>query len=161
MAAAVLLNMYLPGQNGGEATYSLLFGESSPCGKLAETWPYEYADVPFGDDFGKTKNEVYKESVFVGYRYYISNKDKVRFPFGFGLSYAAFEYSELDIRDMGDSFLISAKINSIIPINPDKIMLTTCCMMGTYGLYYLFQLAIYSLSFFPIRERDSSLTSPY
>ena len=65
-----ILNMYLPGQNGGEATYSLLFGEISPSGKLAETWPYNYSDVPFGDDFGKTQNEIYKESVFVGYRYY-------------------------------------------------------------------------------------------
>ena len=64
-----ILNMYLPGQNGGEATFSLLFGESSPCGRLAETWPLEYADVPFGDTFGKSQNEVYKESIFIGYRY--------------------------------------------------------------------------------------------
>lgn len=52
--------------------------------------------------------------------------------------------------------LISAKINSIIPINPDKIMLTTCCMMGTYGLYYLFQLAIYSMVGYVFADKNGA-----
>ena len=52
--------------------------------------------------------------------------------------------------------LISAKINSIIPINPDKIMLTTCCMMGTYGLFYLFQLAIYSMVGYVFADKNGA-----
>lgn len=57
-----ILNMYLPGQNGGEATSPLLFEETSPCGRLAEAWPLAYADVPFGDTFGKSQNEVPERS---------------------------------------------------------------------------------------------------
>ena len=72
-----VLNMYLPGQRGGEATRKLLFGEKNPCGKLAETWVKSYSGVPYGDKFSKTKIEVYKESVFVGYRYYQKAKSRI------------------------------------------------------------------------------------
>ena len=51
-----------PVDTGGTAAAWLLFGEANPGGRLAETWPMAYADVPFGDSFGKTQNEVYKES---------------------------------------------------------------------------------------------------
>ena len=88
-----ILDMYLPGQNGGTACCELLFGEKNPAGRLAETWPMTYADVPFGDVFSKKINEVYKESVFVGYRYYKSAEKQVRYPFGYGLSYTNFAYS--------------------------------------------------------------------
>ena len=62
-----ILHMFLPGQNGGSATARLLCGDKSPSGKPAETWPIRYGDVPFGDEFGKTIREIYKESIFVGY----------------------------------------------------------------------------------------------
>lgn len=75
-SVSAILNMYLPGQNGGTAAAWLLFGEANPGGRLAETWPMAYADVPFGDSFGKTQNEVYKESVYVGYRYYLTANKK-------------------------------------------------------------------------------------
>lgn len=75
-SVSAILNMYLPGQNGGSAAAWLLFGEANPGGRLAETWPVAYADVPFGDSFGKTQNEVYKESVYVGYRYYLTANKK-------------------------------------------------------------------------------------
>ena len=88
-----ILDMYLPGQNGGTACCELLFGEKNPAGRLAETWPMTYSDVPFGDMFSKKINEVYKESVFVGYRYYTSAEKQVRYPFGYGLSYTNFAYS--------------------------------------------------------------------
>ena len=88
-----ILDMYLPGQNGGTACCELLFGEKDPAGRLAETWPMTYADVPFGDVFSKKINEVYKESVFVGYRYYTSAEKQVRYPFGYGLSYTNFAYT--------------------------------------------------------------------
>lgn len=65
-----ILNMYLPGQSGGRACAELLFGRADPSGRLAETWPLKYEDVPFGSSFSKTEREVYKESVYVGYRYY-------------------------------------------------------------------------------------------
>ena len=93
-----LLNMFLPGQYGGEATFDLLFGKVSPSGRLAETWPLNYEDVPFGNEFAKTKQEIYKESIYVGYRYYLTKNKEVRFPFGYGLSYSTFEYSNLRIE---------------------------------------------------------------
>ena len=107
-----ILNMYLPGQNGGEATYSLLFGEISPSGKLAETWPYNYSDVPFGDDFGKTQNEIYKESVFVGYRYYTTVGKKTRYPFGYGLSYTSFAYENMTVEETESEFHISCDVSN-------------------------------------------------
>ncbi len=91
---SAILNMYLPGQNGGTAVYELLFGIKNPCGKLAETWPLKYEDVPSHETFGKSINEVYSEGTEVGYRYYQKHNIPVRFPFGFGLSYTAFVKSE-------------------------------------------------------------------
>lgn len=94
-----ILNMYLPGQKGGDAVAALLFGEANPGGKLAETWPMTYGDVPFGEQFSVSPVEVYKESVFVGYRYYGSADKPVRWPFGHGLSYTEFAYSNLSVQE--------------------------------------------------------------
>ena len=89
-----ILNMYLPGQNGGTAVVRLLFGEANPSGKLAETWPLRYEDVPCHETFGKGIHEIYAEGCEVGYRYYNKHGIPVRFPFGFGLSYTSFEKSD-------------------------------------------------------------------
>ena len=110
--AAAILNMYLPGQRGGEAMRKLLFGEKNPCGKLAETWVKSYSDVPYGDKFSKTKIEVYKESVFVGYRYYQKAKKAVAFPFGFGLSYTTFGYSDMKIEENGGEIIVTATVTN-------------------------------------------------
>ncbi len=107
-----ILNMYLPGQRGGEATRKLLFGEKNPCGKLSETWVKSYSDVPYGEIFSKTQIEVYKESVFVGYRYYQKVKKQVAFPFGFGLSYTTFDYSDMKIEENCDVIIVSATITN-------------------------------------------------
>ena len=90
---SAILNMFLPGQNGGEATAQLLFGDKNPSGKLAETWPLRYEDVPNHETFGKTLQEVYAEGTEVGYRYYRTHDVPVRYPFGHGLSYTTFEQS--------------------------------------------------------------------
>ncbi len=91
---SAILNMYLPGQNGGTATWELLFGEKNPSGKLAETWPLKYEDVPSAGTFGRGVNEIYSEGTEVGYRYYRKHGIPVRFPFGFGLSYTTFEKTD-------------------------------------------------------------------
>lgn len=93
-----ILNLYLPGQCGGEAGARLIFGEANPSGKLAETWYKHYADVPYGEEYSKKANEFYKESVFVGYRYAKTAKVSPAFPFGFGLSYTDFEYKNLAVK---------------------------------------------------------------
>lgn len=107
-----LLDMYLPGQCTGEATYRLLFGEANPSGRLSETYPVSYKDVPFHENFSKSEIEVYKESVYVGYRYYLSANRRVRYPFGYGLSYSTFEYSALKIEDIGSSYVLSLDVTN-------------------------------------------------
>ena len=100
---SAILNMYLPGQNGGDAVARLLYGEANPSGKLAETWPMRYEDVPGHETFGKGIDEVYAEGMEVGCRYYDKHNVPVRYPFGFGLSYTAFEHSEW-VKD-GDAYV--------------------------------------------------------
>ena len=109
---SAILDMYLPGQSGGRACANLLFGKANPAGRLAETWPLRYEDVPFGETFGKSKNEVYKESIFVGYRYYTTAKKKVRYPFGYGLSYTSFAWSDMQMSEEGEKFMISCRVKN-------------------------------------------------
>ena len=107
---SAILNMYLPGQSGGTACANLLFGRANPSGRLAETWPIRYEDVPFGNEFGKSVNEVYKESIFVGYRYYATAKKQVRYPFGYGLSYTKFAYRDMKARKDGEKIIVSCEV---------------------------------------------------
>ena len=107
-----ILDMYLPGQNGGTACAELLTGEKSPAGRLAETWPLTYSDVPFGDVFTKNVNEVYMESVFVGYRYYTSANKAVRYPFGYGLSYTNFAYTASPAVVKGDTVSVTCGVTN-------------------------------------------------
>ncbi len=109
---SAILNMYLPGQNGGTATYNLLFGIKSPCGKLAETWVKSFEDVPFGNEYSRTVNEIYKESVFVGYRYFLTAEKEVRYPFGYGLSYTSFGYEDMRVEEREGEFKVSCKISN-------------------------------------------------
>ncbi|MBO7658401.1 MAG: glycoside hydrolase family 3 C-terminal domain-containing protein [Clostridia bacterium] len=106
-SADAILNMYLPGQNGGEAAARLLFGEVNPSGKLAETWPLKYEDVPSHATFGKDANEIYAEGSEVGYRYYNKHGVRVRYPFGHGLSYTSF--SQSDWKNEGGEYTVTVK----------------------------------------------------
>jgi beta-glucosidase len=108
-----ILNMYLPGQAGGEAAAQLLFGEKNPSGKLAETWMKSYTDVPFGEQFVQQKSELYKESIYVGYRYYdFLQGEGVRYPFGHGLSYTQFAYESLQVQQDSETFIVTCEISN-------------------------------------------------
>lgn len=97
-SAAILL-MYLSGCQGGGAAVDVLAGDVNPSGKLAETWPQRLADTALGSTFPDMDREVhYRESVFVGYRYYDAVGVDPAFPFGFGLSYTQFEYRNLEVN---------------------------------------------------------------
>ncbi len=95
---SAILYMGLPGQAGGEAVANLLYGRANPCGKLAESWPCIYEDVPSSDIYGKTKDALYQEGIYVGYRYYDKAGAAVRWPFGYGLSYTRFACSALSVE---------------------------------------------------------------
>ena len=116
-----ILDMQLPGEAGGEATTKLLFGEVNPSGKLSQTWPYQYSDIPFGNEFTSSLYELYKESIFVGYRYYSTVKKEVRFPFGYGLSYTTFEYSKLTIKQEKDGLFASFLVKNIGKVNGKEV----------------------------------------
>ncbi len=108
-----ILNMYLPGQGGGEALWKLVYGEKAPSGRLAESWPLSYEDVPFGESFGKGINEIYKEGILVGYRYYLTANKRVRYPFGYGLSYTKFEYSSFSVKEERDEVIVGFSIKNV------------------------------------------------
>jgi len=93
-----ILEVYLSGQAVGESTVDLLYGKVNPSGKLAETFPKRLQDNPSYLNFPGTNRTVeYKEGVFIGYRYYDAKEMDVLYPFGFGLSYTTFDYSDLEL----------------------------------------------------------------
>ena len=93
-----VLNGYLGGQASGLAVADLLTGKANPSGKLAETYPAALSDTPCYNYYpGTEQTAEHRESVFVGYRYYDSAMKNVLFPFGFGLSYTSFEYSDIKL----------------------------------------------------------------
>ncbi|MFC0268131.1 glycoside hydrolase family 3 C-terminal domain-containing protein [Kushneria aurantia] len=96
--ADAILAGYLGGQACGEALADLLLGDVSPCGKLAETFPQRLADTPCYLNFpGEGDRVRYGEGIFVGYRYYDSAEVAPLFPFGHGLSYSRFDYTDLEL----------------------------------------------------------------
>ena len=99
---AGVLQMYLAGQASGGAAVNLLFGDVTPCGKLAETFPLHLEDNPSYLNFPGNREKVcYQEGVFIGYRYYDKKKMDVLFPFGYGLSYTDFTYSNMKVTVNG------------------------------------------------------------
>ena len=100
-----ILHCYLNGQAGAQAALNILEGKVNPSGKLSETFPIKLEDVASSDNFpSHTRTIEYREAYGVGYRYFEKANVAVRFPFGFGLSYTTFEYSNLKIRPDGISF---------------------------------------------------------
>lgn len=100
-----ILETYLGGEGVGAATVDILFGRANPSGKLPETFPLKLSDNPSYLNFpGETDKVEYKEGIFVGYRYYDKKEMKVLFPFGHGLSYTSFSYSDLkaDKKELTD-----------------------------------------------------------
>ena len=100
-----ILWLGLPGEAGGEAAARLLFGEAEPAGRLAESWPVRYADCPISGHYGE-RDPLYREGLYVGYRYYASAGVPVRYAFGHGLGYTRFEYSDMEADAGGVSFTL-------------------------------------------------------
>jgi beta-glucosidase len=103
-----LLYFGLAGQAGSSAAVHALTGEINPSGHLAESWPLAYEDCPSSRWYPAAKrNAVYREGPFVGYRYYVTADVDVRFPFGYGLSYSNFTYTDLEVDDEGITFNVN------------------------------------------------------
>lgn len=109
-----VLEAYLGGEAVGEAECRILFGEVNPSGKLAETFPLQLEDNPsYLYYIGEEDVVEYREGVFVGYRYYDKKKMNVLFPFGHGLSYTSFDYSNLktDKKTMKDTEVLTVSVD--------------------------------------------------
>lgn len=104
------------GEEGGNALADVLSGKVNCSGRLADTIPMHYADIPFGDTFsylnGDVENEYYKEGIYVGYRYYDSYSKAVRYPFGYGLSYTTFEMHVVEVALSGDTVILRVQVTN-------------------------------------------------
>lgn len=102
-----IIHGYLSGQAGAAAMLRALVGEINPSGKLSESYPLRYEDVSSAPYFpAKERNAEYREGLYVGYRYYETANVPVRYPFGYGLSYTTFAYSDLQADDKKATFTL-------------------------------------------------------
>jgi len=98
---SALVEMWYGGQEAGTALASILFGEANPSGKLPVSLPKEFKDSPAAANYpGENLHVNYAEGIYVGYRYYDTKNVEPQFPFGFGLSYTKFEYSDLKVTPL-------------------------------------------------------------
>lgn len=115
--AAGLIAAYTAGQAVSEALVDILTGTVNPSGKLAETWPVKQMDVPCALNYPQKKTAVYEEGIYVGYRYYEKKQMPVCFPFGCGISYTEFVYSNLQVEK--DDFVDTEKV--IVSVDVENI----------------------------------------
>lgn len=103
-----ILHGYLGGQAGAGAMLDVLTGRHNPSGRLSETYPIRYEDTPAFNYFPSVqRNSEYREGIFVGYRYYNTSRVRVQYPFGYGLSYTEFVYTDLQITTEGVTFTLT------------------------------------------------------
>ena len=124
-----ILNCYLGGEALGTALEKVLYGTVNPSGRLAETFALKHNDIS-SDPYFMTgnNNTFYQESIYLGYRYYISANQEVRFPFGYGLSYTHFEYSNMQISKSkltkdNQSLTVSVDITNNGPVAGKEVVL--------------------------------------
>ena len=110
------------GEGVKEALANVITGKTNPSGKLAETYPMSLEETPTGSDFGNVFTLPYKEGLYVGYRYYDSFNKEVRYPFGYGLSYTSFEYSDIKIEKLGDNdYEVSYTVKNVGEVDGSEI----------------------------------------
>ena len=126
-----ILCAWQAGQEGGNSVVDVLSGKQSPSGKFTMTWPVKFTDAYSSKNFpidenpridmmnqgqkGNVKNvdyTDYEEDIYVGYRYFDSFEVPVSYPFGFGLSYTTFEYSDAKIAEKGDAYEVSVTVKN-------------------------------------------------
>ncbi|MBR3869017.1 MAG: glycoside hydrolase family 3 C-terminal domain-containing protein [Clostridia bacterium] len=123
-----VLEAYLAGEAVGEAETEILFGKANPCGKLPETFPIKLSDTPCYQYFPGTYNTVeHREGIYVGYRYYETAKKEVLFPFGHGLSYTTFKYSNMKISKSSitpdtDDIVVTLEVKNTGNVDGEEIV---------------------------------------
>ncbi|MBP5466483.1 MAG: glycoside hydrolase family 3 C-terminal domain-containing protein [Clostridia bacterium] len=117
-----LLLVGLAGERMNEAVADLVLGKVSPSGKLSETFPEKLEDISCYNKYNSyMTEEIYYDGIYVGYRHYDKNNIKPRYEFGFGLSYAKFEYSGLNVKDCGDTLKITYTVKNVSKVSAKEI----------------------------------------
>ena len=118
-----LLHMYLGGEAVMESAFDLLFGKVSPSGRLAESYPLALQDTPCYNYFANDRFvDEHRESIFVGYRYYNTFDIPTLFPFGYGLSYSKFDYSNLKVTPCQDGFDVSVDVTNVGSVPASEVV---------------------------------------
>ena len=116
-----ILDIWLPGQEGGNAVFDLLSGRANPSGRLALTFPKDYFDLPTARNFPYDKPAEgqknfdytsYEEGIYVGYRHFCTRNIPVSYPFGYGLSYTSFDYSDMKVTRRKDKVRVSFTVKN-------------------------------------------------
>jgi beta-glucosidase len=122
--AAAVLQLWYPGQEGGEAAAALLLGEANPGGKLPLTFPRAEADAPTAPPErypGQAGRASYDEGILVGYRWYDAKGIEPLFPFGHGLSYTTFAYDRLDVKPGGEGIDVTFRVRNTGRVSGDEV----------------------------------------
>lgn len=118
-----IITGYLGGEAGAKAMVNCLLGKVNPSGKLTETYPNKLEDTPCFKNYPGTEASVeYQESIYVGYRYYDKNNIDVLYPFGYGLSYTEFKYSDLKLNKTEQNIEVTFKIKNVGSIEGKEIV---------------------------------------
>ena len=122
-----IVEAYLGGQAGGGAIADVLTGKVNPSGKLSETFPAHLEDTPTAMDFpSRDGNAIYGEGIFIGYRYYDKKKIEPNFPFGYGLSYTTFDYSDITANTTSakdsDAITITVKVKNTGKVSGKEVV---------------------------------------
>ena len=127
------------GEEGGNALSDVLSGKENFSGKLSDTIPLRYEDIPFGDEFsylnGDLKNEYYKEGIYVGYRYFDSFDKDVRYPFGFGLSYTDFRIETKSVSLDKTNINIKVAVTNIGEVSGKEVVQVYISLPGSNKEY--------------------------
>ena len=115
------------GMQGGQACADVLCGKSVPSGKLTDTIAYKLEDYASTKNFGSSTDEIYEEDIYVGYRYFTTfAKEKIQFPFGFGLSYTTFEISDGSYSRCGEKIYVSATVLNTGTVSGREVVQIYC-----------------------------------
>ena len=128
---SAVLEIYLAGQAGAHALVDLLYGDVNPSGRLAETFPMALADCPAQENFANHKRQlVYREGLNIGYRHFTSHDVPVLFPFGHGLSYTQFSYSDAALLADWSADSETVEVAVTVTNSGDKGVLKWCSFMS-------------------------------
>lgn len=123
------------GQEGGNGVLDVLTGRVNPCGKLSDTIPYDITDNPSTKNFGNPDRDIYAEDLYVGYRYFeTAAKERVMYPFGFGLSYTTFQLDNAGFENQKTDVSVSVKVtNTGDMVGSEVVQIYVSCPQGELG----------------------------